>query len=53
MQGGGALNLETGTQDYFAPARSLYRKFGFADCGPFGQYKQDPHRHFMTLTLGG
>ena len=52
-QGFNSLSLETGTQDYFAPARALYRKFGFTDCGPFGQYQPDPHSHFMTLNLGG
>ena len=51
VQGFTVLSLETGTQDYFAPARNLYRKFGFTECGPFGQYKLDPHSHFMTLTL--
>lgn len=50
-QGFTSISLETGTQDYFAPARSLYRKFGFTDCGPFGQYKLDPNSHFMTLNL--
>lgn len=50
-QGFSSLSLETGTQDYFAPARSLYRKFGFTACGPFGQYKLDPNSHFMTLKL--
>ena len=50
-QGFTSLSLETGTQDYFAPARSLYRKFGFTDCGPFGQYQLDPNSHFMTLNL--
>lgn len=50
-QGFSALNLETGTQDYFAPARNLYHKFGFTDCGPFSQYKPDPNSHFMTLSL--
>ncbi|MDP5137466.1 GNAT family N-acetyltransferase [Rheinheimera baltica] len=50
-QGFTAVNLETGTQDYFAPARNLYRKFGFTDCGPFGQYKLDPNSHFMSLAL--
>ncbi|MDX5407820.1 MAG: GNAT family N-acetyltransferase [Chromatiaceae bacterium] len=50
-QGFSTLSLETGTQDYFVPARSLYRKFGFTDCGPFGQYKLDPNSHFMTLNL--
>ena len=52
-QGLSSLSLETGTQDYFAPARALYRKFGFSDCGPFGQYKLDPNSHFMTLSLRG
>ena len=50
-QGFTSLSLETGTQDYFTPARALYRKFGFTDCGPFGQYKLDPNSHFMTLKL--
>ena len=50
-QGVSSLSLETGTQDYFAPARNLYRKFGFIECGPFGQYKLDPNSHFMTLKL--
>lgn len=50
-QGFSSLSLETGTQDYFAPARSLYRKFGFSECGPFGQYGLDPNSHFMTLKL--
>lgn len=50
-QGFTVLSLETGTQDYFAPARNLYRKYGFTACGPFGQYKLDPNSHFMTLRL--
>ena len=50
-QGFTSISLETGTQDFFAPARALYRKFGFTDCGPFGQYKLDPNSHFMTLNL--
>ena len=50
-QGFRSLSLETGTQDYFTPARKLYRKFGFTDCGPFDQYKPDLHSHFMTLNL--
>ena len=52
-RGFSSLSLETGTQDYFAAARNLYRKFGFSDCGPFGQYKLDPNSHFMTLSLRG
>jgi putative acetyltransferase len=45
------LNLETGSQDGFEPARNLYRSFGFTDCGPFGDYKPDPNSAFMTLEL--
>jgi putative acetyltransferase len=43
--------LETGTQDYFAPARRLYARHGFAPCEPFGSYKPDPHSAFMTSAL--
>jgi len=29
------LSLETGAMEFFEPARGLYRKFGFEQCGPF------------------
>ncbi|MFI8527756.1 GNAT family N-acetyltransferase [Promicromonospora sukumoe] len=45
------VSLETGTQDYFAPARRLYARHGFAECGPFGSYVLDPNSVFMTLEL--
>ncbi|MBU0912251.1 MAG: GNAT family N-acetyltransferase [Gammaproteobacteria bacterium] len=45
------LYLETGAMDYFAPARFLYRSFGFELCGPFAQYKEDPNSVFMLLQL--
>ena len=45
------LNLETGSQDGFAPARSLYAKFGYAECPPFGDYVEDPNSTFMTKAL--
>ncbi|MAF15965.1 MAG: GNAT family N-acetyltransferase [Marinomonas sp.] len=44
-------SLETGTQDFFLPARRLYEKFGFEYCGPFASYKEDPHSCFMTKCL--
>ena len=47
------LSLETGSWDYFAPARALYARHGFVACGPFGDYREDPNSVFMTLTLGG
>ncbi|HHJ4503965.1 GNAT family N-acetyltransferase [Klebsiella michiganensis] len=45
------VSLETGTHDFFRPARNLYEKFGFTYCDPFSDYKIDPHSHFMTLDL--
>jgi putative acetyltransferase len=46
------LSLETGSWPYFAPARALYARHGFVECGPFGEYREDPNSVFMTLALG-
>ena len=45
------MSLETGTQDYFLPARTLYAAHGFVPCGPFADYAEDPYSAFFTLTL--
>jgi putative acetyltransferase len=45
------ISLETGTMDYFLPARRLYERFGFTYCAPFGDYVEDPHSVFMTRHL--
>ncbi len=45
------LSLETGSMDYFAPARKLYASFGFSYCGPFGDYREDPNSMFMTREV--
>ncbi len=45
------LSLETGSGPAFAPADSLYKKFGFQYCGPFSNYRDDPFSRFMTLKL--
>jgi len=45
------LSLETGTQPFFEPARTLYAKHGFEACGPFGGYRIDPYSCFMTRAL--
>ena len=45
------VSLETGSAEFFAPARGLYRKFGFDYCEPFGDYRLDPHSVFMTREL--
>ncbi len=44
------ISLETGTDEFFAPARRLYTKFGFTPCPPFGDYEASEHNTFMTLT---
>ena len=45
------LSLETGAEPPFAPARSLYERFGFGYCGPFDGYGEDPNSVFMTRVL--
>jgi putative acetyltransferase len=45
------LSLETGSSDYFKPARALYHAHGFRPCGPFEGYREDPNSIFMTLEL--
>lgn len=47
------VNLETGSQDFFAPARTLYARHGFVECPPFAAYRPDPNSVFMTLDLTG
>jgi putative acetyltransferase len=45
------LSLETGSWEYFDPARSLYRKHGFLECPPFADYVLDPNSVFLSLEL--
>jgi putative acetyltransferase len=45
------LSLETGSMAAFAPARTLYARFGFQPCGPFADYIDDPNSVFMTREL--
>lgn len=45
------LSLETGSWPYFAPAREFYARHGFIECGPFGEYREDPNSVFMTMEL--
>lgn len=45
------VSLETGSGEFFAPARALYAKFGFVDTEPFGDYKPDPNSCLMTKAL--
>lgn len=45
------LSLETGSEQPFAPARTLYLAHGFEFCEPFGDYMVDPLSVFMTRAL--
>ena len=45
------LSLETGSGAGFEAAHALFRKFGFVQCGPFADYRNDPFSRFMTLEL--
>jgi putative acetyltransferase len=45
------LSLETGKTEHFRAAQELYRRFGFVECGPFGEYGPDPHSFFMTRSI--
>lgn len=45
------LSLETGSMDFFAPARALYAASGFTSCPPFGAYRPDPNSTFMSRVV--
>jgi putative acetyltransferase len=45
------LSLETGSGEFFEPARRLYTKFGFEYCEPFADYQPDPLSVFMTRDV--
>lgn len=46
-----ALRLETGRSPDFAAANAFYDRNGFRECGPFGDYPDDPFTRFMILAL--
>jgi putative acetyltransferase len=51
VSGMSRLSLETGSWDYFLPARALYTSHGFVECAPFAEYVRDPNSVFMSLEL--
>jgi putative acetyltransferase len=51
LRGYRRLSLEIGSMAFFEPARRLYAKSGFAYCGPFADYKEDPNSVLMSLAL--
>ena len=45
------ISLETGTGNFFTPARKLFDKCGFKVCEPFALYKKNPDACYMSLLL--
>lgn len=45
------ISLETGSGTDHAAARSLYTRAGFAPCGPYAGYANDPLSTFMTREI--
>lgn len=45
------VSLETGATQAFLPALRLYESAGFQRCGPFADYREDPHSVYMTRWL--
>ncbi|SDC46286.1 GNAT family N-acetyltransferase [Ruegeria marina] len=50
-EGARGVYLETGSTEDFLPARRLYERHGFVECGPFDSYAEDPWSIFMHLDL--
>lgn len=46
------VSLETGSTPPFDAAIAMYRRFGFVDCRPFADYREDPFSRFMAMSLG-
>jgi GNAT superfamily N-acetyltransferase len=51
ISGFSRLSVETGSWTYFNAARNMYKRHGFVECEPFGNYIQDPNSIFMTLEI--
>ena len=45
------LSLETGSGDFFTPARKLFIKCGFKICEPFSHYKDDINSVYMSMLI--
>ena len=45
------ISIETGTANFFAPARKLFDNCGFKPCVPFAHYKEDDNSLYLTKLL--
>ena len=45
------ISIETGSGDFFKPARKLFYQFGFKNCEPFAHYKEDINSCYMSMLI--
>ena len=45
------ISVETGSGEFFLPARRLFKEFGFEECEPFGHYVNDSNSCYMSLEI--
>ena len=45
------ISIETGSGDFFAPARKLFDNCGFKSCPPFAHYKEDVNSLYLTKLI--
>ena len=45
------ISVETGSGDFFSPARKLFKKCGFKTCDPFAHYKNDPNSCYFSIDI--
>ena len=45
------ISVETGSGEFFLPARKLFKDFGFEECGPFSHYTKDTNSCYMSLEI--
>ena len=45
------ISIETGSGNFFAPARKLFENCGFKPCPPFAHYKEDVNSLYLTKLL--
>ena len=43
--------IETGSGNFFEPARKLFKSCGFKECDPFSHYKIDPNSCYMKISI--
>ena len=45
------ISVETGSGEFFLPARKLFKNLGFKECKPFSHYVEDPNSCYMSLNI--